>query len=325
MRALKPKLSPRTGSGSSRTRSGIQCHASHGLRVGARNDKQNWDRSWKVLRLACLFWLSLLATLSSAAEPQQVSFASLDGTPIKAWLFQPPEQARGTVLALHGCGGLYARAGTRQGQLNARHQAMADMLLAQGYAVLFPDSLTSRGVTQICAQRIGSRSITQTERRQDALAGMNWVAAQPWANSSRVALLGWSHGGSAVLSATDAKHVQVAAQSVKPRVAIAFYPGCSAARKAGYQPNTQLVMLLGALDDWTPPEPCVALGKEVRAEVHVYADSYHDFDNPVGVVKLRTDVPNGVHPGQGVHAGPNREAREQAYARVRELLSAAFD
>ena len=295
------------------------------MRVGARNDKQNWDRSWKVLRLACLFWLSLLATLSSAAEPQQVSFASLDGTPIKAWLFQPPEQARGTVLALHGCGGLYARAGTRQGQLNARHQAMADMLLAQGYAVLFPDSLTSRGVTQICAQRIGSRSITQTERRQDALAGMNWVAAQPWANSSRVALLGWSHGGSAVLSATDAKHVQVAAQSVKPRVAIAFYPGCSAARKAGYQPNTQLVMLLGALDDWTPPEPCVALGKEVRAEVHVYADSYHDFDNPVGVVKLRTDVPNGVHPGQGVHAGPNREAREQAYARVRELLSAAFD
>ena len=325
MRALKPKLSPRTGSGSSRTRSGIQCHASHGLRVGARNDKQNWDRSWKVLRLALLLCLSLLALTSSAAEPTQVSFASLDGTPIKAWLFQPPERARGTVLALHGCGGLYARAGTRQGQLNARHQAMADMLLAQGYAVLFPDSLTSRGVTQICTQRIGSRLITQTERRQDALAGMNWVAAQPWANSSRVALLGWSHGGSAVLSATDAKHVQVAAQSVKPRVAIAFYPGCSAARKAGYQPNTQLVMLLGALDDWTPPEPCVALGKELGAEVHVYADSYHDFDNPVGVVKLRTDVPNGVHPGQGVHAGPNREAREQAYARVRELLSAAFD
>ena len=277
------------------------------------------------IRLALLLCLSLLALTSSAAEPTQVSFASLDGTPIKAWLFQPPERARGTVLALHGCGGLYARAGTRQGQLNARHQAMADMLLAQGYAVLFPDSLTSRGVTQICTQRIGSRSITQTERRQDALAGMNWVAAQPWANSSRVALLGWSHGGSAVLSATDAKHVQVAAQSVKPRVAIAFYPGCSAARKAGYQPNTQLVMLLGALDDWTPPEPCVALGKELGAEAHVYADSYHDFDNPVGVVKLRTDVPNGVHPGQGVHAGPNREAREQAYALVRQLLSAAFD
>jgi len=36
-------------------------------------------------------------------------------------------------------------------------------------------------------------------------------------------------------------------------------------------------------------------------------------------------VPNGVHPGQGVHAGPNRKARERAYARVRELLSAAFD
>ena len=294
------------------------------MRVEARNDKQSWDCSWKVLRLACLLWLSFLAISACAAEPTQVSFTSLDGTQIKAWLFQPPEQARGTVLALHGCGGLYASAGTRQRQLNARHQAMADMLLAQGYAVLFPDSLTSRGLTQICTQKIGSRTITQTERRQDALAGMNWVAAQPWANSSRVVLLGWSHGGSAVLAATDAKHAQVAAQTVKPRAAIAFYPGCSAARKAGYQPNTQLVMLLGALDDWTPPGPCVALGKEVGAEVHVYADSYHDFDNPVGVVKLRTDVPNGVHPGQGVHAGPNREAREQSYARLRETLRIAF-
>jgi dienelactone hydrolase len=277
------------------------------------------------VRLALLLCLSLLAITSSAAEPQQVSFASLDGTQIKAWLFQPRETAKGTVLALHGCGGLYATTGTRRGQLNARHQAMADMLVAQSYAVVFPDSLSSRGVTQICTQKIASRSITQAERRQDALAGMNWVAAQPWANASRIALLGWSHGGSAVLAATDAKQAQVKEQTVKPRVAIAFYPGCSAARKAAYQPTTQLVMLLGALDDWTAPGPCIALGNEVGAEVHVYADSYHDFDNPEGVVKLRADVPNGAHPGQGVHAGPNHQAREQAYARVRELFSATFE
>ena len=91
------------------------------------------DRSLRVLRLACLFSLSLLVTLSSAAEPQQVSFASLDGTPIKAWVFQPAVgQPAGTVVALHGCGGLYASAGARQGKLNARHQALAEMLLAQG-------------------------------------------------------------------------------------------------------------------------------------------------------------------------------------------------
>ncbi len=283
------------------------------------------DRSLRVLRLACLFSLSLLVTLSSAAEPQQVSFASLDGTPIKAWVFQPAVgQPAGTVVALHGCGGLYASAGARQGKLNARHQAMAEMLLAQGYAVVFPDSLSSRGLTEICTQKLRSRSINQVQRRNDALASFNWVAAQPWAKPGKMALIGWSHGGSTVLSSTDARRPEVAAQAVKPAVAVAFYPGCADALKSGYVPNTRLLLMVGALDDWTPPGPCVELGKATGVEVNVYADSYHDFDNPVGVVKLRTDVPNGVHPGQGVHAGPNREAREQSYARLRETLRIAF-
>ena len=277
------------------------------------------------LRLLALMLLAGSAPGSWAAQPQQVSFASLDGTSITAWVFQPASKPSGSVVALHGCGGLYAASGARRGQLNARHQAMAEMLVGQGYAVVFPDSLSPRGVAEICTQKIGARAIDQTERRRDALATLNWVAAQNWGQLSKIALLGWSHGGSAVLSATDAQHQEVAAQAVRAAVAIAFYPGCRTARKALYQPNTRLVLLLGAADDWTPPGPCIALGQAVGAQVHVYADSYHDFDNPVGSVKLRRDVPNGVNPGQGVHAGPNPQAREQAYARVRELLRGAFD
>jgi dienelactone hydrolase len=273
--------------------------------------------------LVLIFWL--VPALSQAAQPHQVSFASLDGTQLKAWVFQPVDKPRGAVVALHGCGGLYATSGARKGQLNARHQAMAAMLLAQGYAVVFADSLTPRGVSQLCKQKMSERSISQTQRRLDALATLNWVAAQPWAVPAKLALLGWSHGGSALLAATDASHPQVAAQAVKATVAIAFYPGCSAALKSGYQPNTRLVMLLGELDDWTAPGPCVALGKVAGAEVRVYPGSYHDFDNPVGSVKLLPDIPNGLHPGQGVHAGPNLAAREQAYARVRELLRSAFE
>ena len=266
-----------------------------------------------------------LPVIVGAAQPQRVNFSSLDGTPISALVFQPDAPPRGSVVALHGCGGLYATRGARRGQLNARHQGMADMLVAQGYAVVFPDSLTPRGLTELCTQKIGTRAIDQFERRSDALATLNWVAAQTWGQPAKMVLLGWSHGGSAVLSATDRQHPQVALQTAKPAVALAFYPGCSAARKARYQPNTQLVMFLGEKDDWTPPGPCIEWGQAVGAEINVYPDSYHDFDNPVGTVKLRRDVPNGVKPGQGVHAGPNGQAREQAYARVRELLRTAFD
>lgn len=281
---------------------------------------------WQGLKPVCAA-IFLLATLSAGAapQPQEVAFASLDGTQLTAWVFQPAGRApSGTVIALHGCGGLYAISRARKGQLNARHQAMAELLVAQGYAAVFPDSFTPRGESSLCAQKIGSRRIDQGERRADALAALDWVAAQPWGQTRRMGLLGWSHGGSAVLAATDMARTDVRGRRVQPAVAIAFYPGCSAALKSGYQMGTPLVLMLGEKDDWTPPGPCIALGKAVGAEVHVHADSYHDFDTPTGQVKLRTDVPNGVNPGQGVHAGPNPAAREAAYARLRELLREAL-
>ena len=269
----------------------------------------------------------VLAVVSACtvAQAEEVTFPSLDGTSIKANVFQPAQQPpRGTVIAFHGCGGLYATVGPRKGMLNARHQAMVDLLVAQGYAAVFPDSLTSRGESELCTQRLGSRQIDQVQRRADALGALNWVAAQPWAQAQRIALLGWSHGGSAVLSATDATRKDVQAQPVRAAVAIAFYPGCSAPLKSGYRANTRLVLMLGEKDDWTPPGPCIELGKAAGAEVTVFADSYHDFDNPVGQVRVRTDVPNGVNPGKGVHAGANPAARAQAYARLQQVLGEAF-
>ena len=201
---------------------------------------------------------------------------------------------------------------------------MADLLVAEGYNAVFPDSLTPRGETELCTQKTGSRKIDQIERRADVLGMLAWVAVQPWAQPNRIALLGWSHGGSAVLSATDSTRSDVRSQDVKPTLAVAFYPGCAAAIKSGYKPSAPLVLMLGDKDDWTPPGPCVVLGKDVGAEVNVFADSYHDFDNPAGQLRLRMDVPNGVNPGQGVHVGPNPLARELAYARLRLLLATAL-
>jgi dienelactone hydrolase len=264
------------------------------------------------------------ACAAQAAPAEEVAFSSLDGTPLKAWLFKPAGAARGTVVALHGCDGLYASSGRRQGLLNARHQGMADLLVDAGFVALFPDSLTPRGERELCTQRIGQRRVNQPERRADALAALAWAAQQPGAAPQRVALLGWSHGGSAVLSATDATHASVRAQAQQPVLAVAFYPGCSAPLKTGWKPSAPVLLLLGALDDWTPPEPCVALARRSGSEVHVFEDSYHAFDAPQGSVRLRTGVPNGMRPGQGVHAGPNPAARAQAYALLRERLDMAF-
>lgn len=297
------------------------------------------------LNLTFFLFFSCLTAFSQAATPQVVDIISLDGTVLKAWVFLPSNEPvdkttseqinrkRGTVIAFHGCGGLYANAGARKGSLNARHQAMADLLVLEGYNVVFPDSLTPRAEQSICATPIGSRNITQRERRADALATLAWVAQQPWADKDRIAALGWSHGGSAVLAVTDARNKLVQAQQQKDplkfKTAIAFYPGCAESQKNSYRPNTMLTFFLGADDDWTPPIPCINLAKELQAdkyavELNVYEGAVHDFDNPVGQVVERKNIPSRLHPGRGVMAGANPAAREKAYARLIEILKEAI-
>jgi len=185
------------------------------------------------------------AFLPLVVRADEVTFTSLDGTAIQAHVLQPLQQPpRGTVIVLHGCGGLYSILPSKKGQFSARHQGMADLLVAEGYAAVFPDSLTARGEKELCTQKIGSRRIDQAERRADTLAAMAWVAAQPWARPDRIALLGWSHGGSAVLAATDANRREVRESLLRPAVAIAFYPGCGAEQKGGYRPSAPLVLML---------------------------------------------------------------------------------
>jgi dienelactone hydrolase len=276
-------------------------------------------------KLAAALIIGVAALPAAAAPaPEQVQFDSADGTLVPALLFLPNGATKGTVIALHGCAGMYAQRGARKGSLSEHYQRVADLLTAQGYGVLFPDSLGARGVTEICTERMESRRIGQYARRADALGALTWLAGQPWAAADRIALVGWSHGGSAVLAATDLARPVVRGTAVRPALAIAFYPGCAAALFTGYQPSAPLVLMLAEKDDWTAPGPCVQLGKAAGAEIHVFDDSYHGFDSPVGKVRLRPEVPNGVNPGQGVHVGPNPAAREQAYARMLARLAQAF-
>src|SRR5262244_3902202 len=237
--------------------------------------------------------LTAAAPLAAQTVPgaARVEFDSRDengGKPVRlfGWFFAAKASAKApAVVALHGCGGLYG--GDKD--FNARHREMAELLRRQGYHVLFPDSFKPRGLDSICTAKIGARDLNTANRRRDALGALDWLAARPEVDAGRLAILGWSHGGSTVLSANNRQNKEVAAHAVKPRAAVAFYPGCSPYLNAssGYRPNAPLLVLIGEKDDWTPAKPCVELQEKLRAqhpgdpfELRLYADSYHDFDAP---------------------------------------------
>jgi dienelactone hydrolase len=220
------------------------------------------------------------------------------------------------VVLLHGCGGAYDRTGAL---LNPRFVEYAQLINDQGYHAVIVDSLKPRNEAELCTQKTGERKVTQAHRRIDALKALEWLAARPDVDASRLVLLGWSNGGSTVLAATNRNVRAVREAKVKPRAAIAFYPGCEAELKRGYAAIAPLLAMPGELDDWTPAAPCVDLGKQssegAKVEVQVMAGSYHSYDTQQKL-RVRKDVPNGVNPGQGVHVGGNAAARE----RSRQLL-----
>jgi dienelactone hydrolase len=287
------------------------------------------------------------ASAAAGATGQRVTFPSLDidpatGAPVMlGGLFFTPDVAAGGfpgVVALHGCDGMYSRLEGRRDRLTLRHQAMADLLLAEGYAVLFPDSFNPRGRREVCTLPVRDQAITQDHRRLDALGALDYLRSRLDIAGNRIALVGWSHGGSTVLATMNARHPAVAAYLARHPdpgafflTGVAFYPGCYGALRGrdGYAPAAPVRIFIGEADDWTSARACIALGEAMEAmdmplHVRTYPDTYHGFDTPNLSKPLHLDMPNGVHPGRGVTIAPNAVAREDAYARMRALLQAVL-
>ena len=277
---------------------------------------------------AALLAACLLASAIVRAEPITIAAAHIDdGKTLRAQWFMPDAKTAtgAAAILLHGCGGLGANR-----NLNARHKAAKDWFIERGIAVLFPESFTSRRFEEVCTIKMQSRTIRQIDRVQDVMAAHAWLKTQPGIDAKKIVLLGWSHGGSTVLNTlTHRVPLGEFSDDVKFIEAIAFYPGCSPFAKdsAPAKISSPLTVLMGDADDWTPAAPCSAFVARLKnndqpATLTLYPGAYHDFDNPAGKLRVRTEVPNGVNGSKGVTVAPDPKAREDAMARIDALLRA---
>lgn len=267
-----------------------------------------------------------LAWAESLPEPAatRIDLPLADGTALTAhWYPLAGHAPRPAVVALHGCGGLWRNARSIGTAFEGRYPEYIARLHDAGFHVLLPDSFTGRGSGPICNQKAADRVIKVETRRADVRAGVQWLAARPDVDATRILVLGWSHGAMTALTALNARRTDAVAPVAG---AIVFYPGCSALLQMPFALSQPLLMLLGGADDWTPPLRCEQLVARTRRAqpaaditLRVYDGAYHGFDGR-HPVRFRAGVPNGVDPA-GVHAGGDPQARVAAHAELDRFLA----
>lgn len=289
-------------------RSGLEAPVTAARRLGTMG-------FWKFL--AAFAALACATTAIAASEAVDIP---ADNVTLHATLYRPDGDGPfPAVVALHDCGGLVHRPAT-QSQL---YSEWANLLVARGFVVLFPDSFGSRGLGPQCRERV-RKVRARRERVADANAARRWLQSQTYVKPDHISLLGWSNGGAAALW-TVRPNTKPKDSSADFRSAVALYPACKRLRETAWSARVPTLILIGADDDWTPAASCQqmvagARGRSARAEIVVYPGAYHEFDRANSPLRLRTGLVNTADPSGKAHGGTNPAARTDALSRVPKWL-----
>jgi dienelactone hydrolase len=262
--------------------------------------------------------MAAAATASHAFE--QVEIKDGDFT-LRAMLYRPAGPGPfPAVVAMHGCGGLWARSG----RMSARFNEWGERLTGAGFAVVFPDSFGSRKLASQC--RNAQRTVrVSRERVEDANAARGWLQSQPWVLPERVSLLGWSNGAVATLWTVRDRGAKQP-PNAEFHSAVAMYPGCRTLQDAAWSARVPTLVLVGGADDWTAAKPCQEMvadahGRSALATIITYPGAYHDFDRANYPVRQRKGLAFSADGSGTAHLGTNEAARADAIKRVPQWLA----
>lgn len=273
---------------------------------------KNFVLSKKVLALLLIVFSTTSFSLVNAKNKPQVdsspqvlnqpiSFQGPDGLNMTGRLYKPEGDGPfPAIVFMHGCSGLLTGAKSTNYLASQYVWWGEKMAKDEKVVALFVDSFTARGIEDVCGN--GNILNEATERPKDAYAGLSYLRTLNYVEDNKVSLMGWSNGGSAVLSSMAKNNNPVAMPAEGGFVsAIAEYPGCGLRNHYGtdystvntkgtYLPYAPVIILGGENDTTTPPNPkCVNLVNQAKVlgaseatgnpiNLTIYAGAKHSFD-----------------------------------------------
>jgi dienelactone hydrolase len=264
------------------------------------------------LALALPFILAHCASLLSERLPLTYDAKSVGGpnssAPLQLWL-PPGPGPFPAVLVMHGCGGI-----------TDGHRGWAGRLVGWGYAAVIVDSFRPRNVNEVCFNTMSNpRPIL---RAQDAFNAAIYLRTLSIIQPDHIGVIGFSHGGSTALYAALASGVPTDRGGRPFQAVVAYYPGClrkvrGEPEKILGEPASDVLILIGTDDDWTPAPDCLKYvelqsGFPHAPTIKVYPGAVHAFDLAFHL----------YYDQQGHMIGAHPEARADSYVMTKAFFDA---
>jgi len=247
--------------------------------------------------------------------------------------FPPGSGPFPAIVLAHGC----------NGNRNTEN-AWGPVLRSWGYATFVLDSFGGRGIDEVCTKPV----LAPLQRVPDAYGALRLLAAHSRIDAKRVALMGFSHGGSLTMLASTAwaKETFAGGGAASFRAFFPFYPNCNAEFPERRPVSAPLRIHTGEADDWTPAGPCADLARSLKAagqdaSIDLYPGAHHAFDQARSHFRL-PNVNNGSNcfpqmasilgpfvagsaPFSCVTKGATVAGNAEALSRARQKLRAQLD
>jgi dienelactone hydrolase len=220
----------------------------------------------------------------SAETPAADFLAGKKGAPITLAGYLRAPKASGkhpTVVLLHGAGGV--------GAYNGPVGEWSRVLNEAGYAVFIVDSWSGRGLQNIATD---TTRVSQMSRIYDLVGALDVLAKNPLVDASKIAVMGFSHGGQPALYSSLERFGKLFSSDVSFAAHISVYGSCGTTFLGEEAVTKPVLMLHGTADDWVPAAPCreyasrlTKAGKNVR--YIEYPDAQHVFDGPAAAQVMK--------------------------------------
>ena len=165
----------------------------------------------------------------------------------------------------------------------SHHLKYLEQMRNANFIVFAMHPFDSRNVKSTVGNQINLTSETVI---YDMAMTLNLLWDDPRIDNQKIYAAGWSLGGTATLF-----NAWLPLQNALNKSGASFsgylmwYPGCLALPDLNSWDKDLMQIYIGEEDNWTPPQPCIDLVKQINTEggnafIELYPNSFHSFDGP---------------------------------------------